>query len=104
MPMLHWDPEKRASAQSMLDHPWLKMPKIYNTRMNDEEFQEYIERQTLLRECIEEPLTGEEMSKLEETECDLNAGDLEDNNRSFFSDLEDDTANPYLSDDNENDD
>lgn len=36
-------------------------------------------------------MTGEEMSKLEEPEFDLNGGDLEDNNRSFFSDLEDDT-------------
>lgn len=23
MPMLEWEPEKRASAESMLDHPWL---------------------------------------------------------------------------------
>lgn len=41
------------------------------------------------------------MSKLEDTEMELNGGDLEDNNRSFFSDLEDDTANPYLSDSND---
>lgn len=38
------------------------------------------------------------MSKLEEKNQDLNAGDFEDNNRSFFSDLEDDPNNPYLSD------
>lgn len=24
-PMLNWYPEKRATAQQMLDHPWLKM-------------------------------------------------------------------------------
>lgn len=69
--------------------------------MNDEEFQQYVERQTQLREQIEDPLTGEEMSKLEDTEYELNGGDQEDNNRSFFSDLEDDTANPYLSDEND---
>lgn len=36
------------------------------------------------------------MSKLEETDFELNAGDLEDNDRSFFSDLEED-SNPYFS-------
>ena len=41
------------------------------------------------------------MSKLEDTEYELNGGDQEDNNRSFFSDLEDDTANPYFSDEND---
>jgi len=24
MPMLEWEPDKRASAQEMLDHPWLR--------------------------------------------------------------------------------
>lgn len=47
---------------------------------------------------LEDPLTGEEMSKLEEADPELNAADFEDNNRSFFSDLEDDIENPYLSD------
>jgi serine/threonine protein kinase len=42
--MLDWDPEKRASAQQMLDHPWLKMPRIYETKMSDEEYQKYMER------------------------------------------------------------
>lgn len=41
------------------------------------------------------------MSKLEEADPELNAADFEDNNRSFFSDLEDDVANPYLSDNEE---
>ncbi len=38
------------------------------------------------------------MSKLEDADPELNAGDLEDNSRSFFSDLEDDPDHPYLSD------
>lgn len=99
--MLDWDPEKRVSAKTMLDHPWLKMPKIYEAKMTEEEFQKYLERQAVTKQSIEDPLTGEEMSKLEEADPELNAGDLEDNNRSFFSDLEDDTANPYLSDSNQ---
>ena len=35
------------------------------------------------------------MSQLEETDNEMNAGDLEDNDRSFFSDYEED-INPYF--------
>ena len=35
MPMLEYYPEKRASAQKMLEHPWLKMPENYNYLMTD---------------------------------------------------------------------
>ena len=41
IPMLDWDPEKRASAQQMLNHPWLQMDKIYDTKMTDEEYFKY---------------------------------------------------------------
>ena len=37
-PLLAWDPDKRASAQTALDHPWLTMPENYETRMTAEEF------------------------------------------------------------------
>ena len=33
LPMLNWDPDKRASAESMMEHPWLKMEAKYETRM-----------------------------------------------------------------------
>ena len=32
MPMLAWDPEKRATAQQMLNHPWLQMESNYETK------------------------------------------------------------------------
>ena len=38
LPMLHWDPEKRSSAQTMLDHPWLTMPANYKTKLSNEEY------------------------------------------------------------------
>jgi hypothetical protein len=44
------------------------------------------------------------MSKLEEADMELNAGDLEDNNRSFFSDIEDDPDHPYFSDEEQEED
>ncbi len=37
----------------------------------------------------------QEMSKLREADDDLNAGDMEDNDASFFSDLDEDD-NPYF--------
>ena len=43
-PLLAWDPDKRASAQTALDHPWLTMPENYETRMTAEEFQRYTMR------------------------------------------------------------
>lgn len=44
VPMLEWDPDKRASAKTMLEHPWLKMPSNYETKMSEEELQKYLER------------------------------------------------------------
>ena len=39
----------------MLDHYWLKMPNNYDTKMNEEELQRYVERTTLLKDVIDEP-------------------------------------------------
>jgi len=38
LPMLEWDPQKRATAQQMLSHPWLNMPANYDTMMKDKEY------------------------------------------------------------------
>lgn len=46
--MLDWDPSKRRSAQEMLNHPWLKMPKSEDIKMTEEEFQEYLAKQQSL--------------------------------------------------------
>jgi len=56
--MLEWDPEKRASAQTMLNHPWLKMESNYDSRYSKED------ADTM---CHKEPMEEEmrvEMSKL----------------------------------------
>ena len=37
VPMLHWDPDKRHSAETMLNHPWLSMPNNYETRLTQAE-------------------------------------------------------------------
>ena len=43
--MLEWDPDRRATAERMLDHPWLSMPADYSAKMSEEELQEYMARQ-----------------------------------------------------------
>ncbi len=43
--MLDWNPDKRVSAQKMLEHPWLKMQSNYDTKMTEEELHDYLQRQ-----------------------------------------------------------
>ena len=38
-PMLEWHHDRRASAQKMLEHPWLKMPANYDYKYSEKEFQ-----------------------------------------------------------------
>jgi serine/threonine protein kinase len=77
--MLDWDPDRRFSAQKMLDHPWLKMPANYETRMTEEELAEYLQRQQMMADIMEPAMHGEEMSKLDDTDREINGGDREDN-------------------------
>ena len=41
--MLTWYPDKRATAQEMLEHPWLKMPRNDHFRLGDEEYEKMME-------------------------------------------------------------
>lgn len=38
LPMLEWYPERRATAQDMLKHPWLNMESNYECTMNENDF------------------------------------------------------------------
>ena len=38
-PMLGWYPEKRATAQQMLQHPWLNMVPNYEYKYSDREYE-----------------------------------------------------------------
>ena len=38
LPILQWEPTKRPSAQTLLEHPWLTMPDEYNHKMSDMEY------------------------------------------------------------------
>lgn len=39
IPMLTWYPEERATAQRMLDHPWLDMAANYEYKYSDREYE-----------------------------------------------------------------
>ena len=41
MKILKWELKDRATAQELLDHPWLKMADDYNYRMSDLEYKKY---------------------------------------------------------------
>lgn len=78
--MLEWYPEKRATAQQMLENPWLNMPANYNTHMNEEEYSVHLGKSKAKKEqgpSRDESNTG--MSELEESEEDKNNADNEDN-------------------------
>jgi hypothetical protein len=46
----------------------------------------------MMHETMEPPMHGEEMAKIDETDCDINAGDREDNVANVFSDDYDDSS------------
>jgi len=39
MKMLTWYPEKWATAQEMLSHPWLQLDDNYDTKLADDEYE-----------------------------------------------------------------
>lgn len=59
--------------------------------MTEEELAEYLQRQQMMADIMEPPMHGEEMSKLEETDCEINGGDREDNKVDIFSDVDEET-------------
>jgi serine/threonine protein kinase len=93
IPMLHWDPDKRATAQSMLDHPWLTMPANYNTKLTPAEFQ--MEKAQEKSTDLSEHYAGAEMSKLTDSEGEYFPADDEEDRithdrlERFFDELSD---------------
>lgn len=96
--MLTWYPDKRATAQEMLEHPWLKMPRNDRFRLDDEEYEKMMEvikqkeetekkkkeLEIILREGSMDPETlskkirSENMSELAESNFEKNAADIDD--------------------------
>ena len=83
MPMLEYYPERRVTAQSMLNHPWLSMPANFDYIMSDREY----ERMIMIKKNKKEKIGVEEVSTADiiESDNEVNQADDEDN-EDFFTD------------------
>ena len=76
-PMLAWYPHKRATAQQMLEHPWLNREDKWEYKYTDKEY----EIMMLKKELTKAKQDGEEMNELIESDEELNGGDVEGRGR-----------------------
>lgn len=85
VPMLEWYPEKRATAQKMLEHPWLNMQPNYEYKYTDREYEVLM----LKKELKDKVKNGkgvaqnlddshQEMNELIESEEEVNAADIDE--------------------------
>jgi len=84
LPMLEWYPDRRATAQDMINHPWLNMPKNYDYYMSDKEF-----HKISLKKSVEEIPQDESKGDLIESDIELNRADIEDNGDRLTGDMDD---------------
>ena len=78
LPMLSYYPKNRASAQKMLEHPWLNMNENYNYYLNDSDY----DRMMYLKENMEDVGDKENNNNIQdltESEEEMNFADSEDN-------------------------
>jgi len=76
MPMLKYFPERRATAQQMLYHPWLDMPADFEFLMNERDFEKMI---MIKKNLKSEKREASGKSDLVESDIEINMGDDEDN-------------------------
>jgi serine/threonine protein kinase len=85
---LNWCPEKRSSAEELLDHPFLKMEANYEYKMTEKEYNDYMMRNKLKQqlsmpgdEVFDEGYNftsnGKDMSELVESQVEMNDADSE---------------------------
>ena len=99
-PMLQYYPEKRVSAQELLKHPWLNMPKNFEYTMSEKEYQRMmIIKQNSKKEKADDDVKAD----VYESENELNLADDEDNDE-YFSEEENENDFSDLSNEEETDD
>lgn len=90
LPMLSWNHESRASAQTMLEHPWLDLPDNYEFKYTDREYEVM-----MLKKELKNQMKGganqqqddavledrQEMNELIDSDPELYAADTEDTKR-----------------------
>jgi serine/threonine protein kinase len=83
MRCLTWYPEKRATAQELLEHPWLTQPRAEHVKMSDEDYEEMMagvkerEQKRKLAEALLKPEEKESFSECGESDEERNAADVE---------------------------
>ena len=70
--MLEWVPEKRATAQQMLEHPWLSSPSTYDYKYTDKQYEVM-----MLKKQMEESSAGKRAA-MDEHKPDMNTVVLSD--------------------------
>eukprot|EP01022_Parablepharisma_sp_SALTPOND_P026610 TRINITY_DN64482_c1_g1_i1.p1 TRINITY_DN64482_c1_g1~~TRINITY_DN64482_c1_g1_i1.p1 ORF type:complete len:696 (-),score=98.02 TRINITY_DN64482_c1_g1_i1:131-2218(-) len=83
LPMLEWYPDRRATAQDMLSHYWLNIPKNYDYKMSEKEY-----RKISLKKSIEDIPQDEGKGDLMESDVELNKADIEDNGENLTRDMD----------------
>jgi serine/threonine-protein kinase SRPK3 len=81
IPMLHFDPQERSTAAQCLEHPWLKRPSNYDTKLTPEAYAELMTNLELKQADLVERLhNGEPVSSVDSVRrySDTDA-DVEDN-------------------------
>jgi hypothetical protein len=87
LPMLIYYPEKRATAQSMLNHYWLNMPANFEYQMSEREY----ERMIMIKKNKKKGKPVEEVVKADmiDSSDELNMADEEDNEEYTSDEIED---------------
>lgn len=94
MPMLQYYPEKRVSAQELLNHPWLNMPANFDYLMSDREYEKMMMVKKNAKKEKNTVVTNDDIVKtdLVESDIEINMADDEDNEENI-TDEESDESN-----------
>ena len=83
LPMLEWHHDRRATAQEMLQHPWLNMSDNYDYKFGKKEWEKIAFKKDLMKDL--DPFADDskqEMGELIESDPELYQGDVEKKQRS----------------------
>lgn len=80
MPMLNYHPERRATAQDMLKHPWLNMPDNFEYRMTEREY----ERMIMIKKSYKKEKALEDNNAADVIESDVENHMADDEDNSEF--------------------